>query len=56
MKETLVVESVHLVNYLKVTLTEDSLLLPSITIYVRFRYVQTSQTKMPSVPQSSSRV
>tara|TARA_Y100001972_G_scaffold126747_1_gene181395 strand:+ start:5422 stop:6174 length:753 start_codon:yes stop_codon:yes gene_type:complete len=33
MKETLVVESVHLVNYLKVTLTEDSLLLPSITIY-----------------------
>ncbi len=33
MKETLVVESVHLVNYLKITLTEDSLLLPSITIY-----------------------
>lgn len=29
----LVVSSVHLVNYLKITLTEDSLLLPSITIY-----------------------
>ncbi len=31
--ESLVVESVHLTNYLKVKLTEDSLLLPSVTIY-----------------------
>lgn len=31
--ETFAVESVHLVNYLKVKLSEDSLLLPSITIY-----------------------
>ncbi len=42
--ETLIVESIHLTNYLKVKLTEDSLFLPSITIYsdpyfkVPFRY------------------
>ncbi|XOV94657.1 MAG: carboxypeptidase-like regulatory domain-containing protein [Bacteroidota bacterium] len=31
--ETFEVESIHMANYLKITLTEDSLLLPSITIY-----------------------
>mgnify|MGYP001192224279 CR=1 FL=1 len=31
--KSLVVESIHLTNYIKVELTEDSLLLPSITIF-----------------------
>ena len=34
----LTVKSIHLVNFLKVTLTEDSLLLPSITIYADKNY------------------
>lgn len=35
---TLPVNSVHLVNYLKITLPEDSILLPSITIYADPNY------------------